>query len=128
MIGSWVLMDMNYQEENPLYARTDYRPYRIRNGEDIDLACETNCIGDDGVYRPVPLTEEMLEKNGFEKVQNLRVLQWENDVFPSMIFVEYNPENYCLFVNDMMLPRPVRYVHELQMTLHMCGIRKEIVL
>lgn len=76
--------------------------------------------------QPIPLTPERLEWNGFEKVQNLLVLQWENGVYPSMIFVEYNPENYCLFINDMMFPKPVRFLHELHHILMDCGIEKEI--
>ena len=128
MIGDWVLKDMNYSEEDPMYTRPDYQPYQIQNGEDIDLACETNCIGDADVYQPIPLTPDILERNGFEKVQNLLVLQWENGVYPSMIFVEYNPENYCLFINDMMFPKPVRFLHELHHILIDCGIKKEIIL
>lgn len=78
--------------------------------------------------KPIPLTPEILERNGFEKVQNLLVLQWENGVYPSMIFVEYNPENYCLFINDMMFPKPVRFLHELHHILMDCGIEKEFVI
>ena len=78
--------------------------------------------------QPIPITPEILERNGFEKVQNLLVLQWENGVYPSMIFVEYNPENYCLFINDMMFPKPVRFLHELHHILMDCGIEKEIKL
>ena len=126
MIGDWVLMDKNYSEEDPMYTRLNYQPYQIQNGEDIDLACETNCIGDADVYQPIPITPDILERNGFEKVQNLLVLQWENGVYPSMIFVEYNPENYCLFINDMMFPKPVRFLHELHHILMDCGIEKEI--
>lgn len=76
--------------------------------------------------QPIPLAPERLEWNGFEKVQNLLVLQWENGVYPSMIFVEYNPENYCLFINDMMFPKPVRFLHELHHILMDCGIEKEL--
>ena len=78
--------------------------------------------------QPIPLTPEILEWNGFEKVQNLLVLQWENGVYPSMIFVEYNSENYCLFINDMMFPKPVRFLHELHHILMDCGIKKKITL
>lgn len=78
--------------------------------------------------QPIPITPEILERNGFEKVQNLLVLQWENGVYPSMIFVEYNPENYCLFINDMMFPKPVRFLHELHHILMDCDIEKEITL
>lgn len=78
--------------------------------------------------QPIPITPEILERNGFEKVQNLLVLQWENGVYLSMIFVEYNPENYCLFINDMMFPKPIRFLHELHHILMDCDIEKEITL
>ncbi len=78
--------------------------------------------------QPIPITPEILERNGFEKVQNLLVLQWENGVYLSMIFVEYNPENYCLFINDMMFPKPVRFLHELHHILMDCGTEKDITL
>ena len=78
--------------------------------------------------QPIPITPEILERNKFEKVHNLLVLQWENGVYPSMIFVEYNPENYCLFINDMMFPKPVRFLHELHHILMDCDIEKEITL
>ncbi len=78
--------------------------------------------------QPIPITAEILKTNEFEKVQNLFVLQWPNHVSPLMIFVEYNIENSCLFINDRMLPWPVRYVHQLQYALRMCGIEKEIVI
>ena len=84
----------------------------------------------DEFIEPIPITPEILEKNGFEKVLNLLVLlnKWENGAYPSMIFVEYNPTNYCLFINDMMLPKPVQYLHELQHVLQLCGIEKDFVL
>lgn len=78
--------------------------------------------------QPIPITPEILERNGFEKAQNLLVLQWENGVYLSMIFVEYNPENYCLFINDMMFPKPIRFLHELHHILMDCDIEKEITL
>jgi len=68
MVGDWVLKDMNYQEEDPMYTKTDYQPYQILSGEDIDIAYESNCLGDAGVYLPIPLTKEILEKNGFEDI------------------------------------------------------------
>lgn len=81
-----------------------------------------------GLIEGIAITPEFLERNGFEKVQNLYVLKWDDKIFPSKIFVEYNLANWCIFINDMMLPKPVRFVHELQLVLDLCGIDKEIVL
>lgn len=68
MIGDWVLKDMNYSEEDPMCTKLDYRPYQITSGEDIDIAIESNCIGDGSIYLPIPLTPEIIEKIGFNKV------------------------------------------------------------
>lgn len=37
----------------------EWFPTRINNGEDIDLAIE-------GCYMPIPITMQILEKNGFK--------------------------------------------------------------
>ena len=121
MLGNWVstpegIYRVDTIQENDVIG-TDYN-----NGEGIDSMFDADKVN------PVLLTDEIMEKNGFEKVQNLRVLKWDNKVYPSMIFIEYNPANHCIFINDMMLPKPVMFVHELQIILHMCGINKDIVL
>ena len=116
MIGDWVYNTHNRQPEQVCETREHM----------VMLAY--NDLYDYDEIEPIPLTSDILERNGFEKVQNLLVLQWENGVYPSMIFVEYNPENYCLFINDMMFPKPVRFLHELHHILMDCGIEKEITL
>lgn len=104
------------------------KPEQVREIRERMVMLDYNDLYDYDEIEPISLTPEMLEKNGFEKVQNLLVLQWENGVYPSMIFVEYNSENYCLFINDMMFPKPVRFLHELHHILMDCGIKKKITL
>lgn len=77
---------------------------------------------------PVPLTVKRLELIGFEKVQNLYSLTVENKVFPGKIFIEYVLSNGSLYVNDGLIPRPIRYVHQLQHAMRLCGIEKEITI
>lgn len=77
---------------------------------------------------PVPLTVKRLELIGFEKVQNLYVLIVENKVFPGKIFIEYVLSNDSLYVNDGLIPRPIRYVHQLQQAMRLCGIEKDITI
>lgn len=134
MIGDWVLKDMNYSEEDPMYAKLDYRPYQIMSGEDIDLACETNCIGDADVYQPIPLTPEILERNGFthcvtacEGYYHAPVCDMFDvlfhasedtyeDTWHTEVFTDHNDNNFVLF--------NLCYVHELQHCLHVCGLNE----
>ena len=75
----------------------------------------------------IPLTQEILEKNGFARLSTTYLLQG-NDSFwldnPS------NPndykDNYWIRVNERGIN--IKYVHELQHALKLCGIEKEIVL
>lgn len=144
MVGDWVLMDMNYLEEDPMYTKTDYKPHKIQNGEDIDLACETNCIGDGDVYRPIPLTPEILEKNGFvykDALYNTSRGVWvynagnRNNIyvqFTDKVAIEIHNEinkrdnkgraDLVTFCRDWC---DALFVHELQHALRLCGIEKE---
>lgn len=75
---------------------------------------------------PIPITPEFLERNGFEKVQSLYYLKSLNKVY--LCFIEYNIVNNCLFINDGLIPRPIRYVHQLQHAMRLCGIEKDITI
>lgn len=76
---------------------------------------------------PIPLTPEILEKNGFEK-------EWDEDIMLMVcdnIIVETG-DNYKLYKDGKMYLRrvlaPLYYVHQLQHALRLCGIEKEIIL
>ena len=76
--------------------------------------------------KPIPITPEFLERNGFEKVQSLYYLKSRNKVY--LCFIEYNIVNNCLFINDGLIPRPITCVHQLQHVFKLCGIEKEITI
>ena len=76
--------------------------------------------------KPIPITPEFLERNGFEKVQSLYYLKSLNKVY--ICYIEYNIANNCLFINDGLIPMPITYVHQLQHALKLCGIEKEITI
>lgn len=67
------------------------------------------------IIRGVPLTGELLERNGWVKKAELWVLKsaprlgWRDD------------GRFVLGWTD--LPRPVHYVHELQAVLRLCGLK-----
>ena len=137
MIGDWVLMDMNYSEEDPMHTSTNYQSYQIKNGEDISLACETNCIGDAGVYQPIPITPEILKKNGFKL--NYDGWLWCGDKEPQnyvfvYVFVQFrhNGEVRLVEINHVneasVSFRNIQNIHELQHVLRLCKIDKLITI
>lgn len=95
---------------------------------------------------PIPLTTEILEKNGFEKVQIHGEKQddifqcFDNEIIievgiydPNFILIHYRNETPD-GINSGELSSIVKvdggkfYLHELQHALRLCGIKKEIVL
>ena len=86
--------------------------------------------------KPIPLTPEILEKNGFEKVYdkyklpNYRI-KWKSYTdFYFTVFTGvdgyWNPIGLNVITGG--IPATVDYVHQLQNALRLCGIKKEIVL
>lgn len=79
---------------------------------------------------PIPLTPEILEKNGFVLVEkekgaygvDVAPYYTRNDV-PFEVFCDGEP--FAIWFKD---PLNIGYVHELQHALRLCGIEKEIIL
>ena len=132
MIGDWVLCDENAQGEYE-FDNVNYQPYQIKNGEDIDYAIERNLTGDADVYQPIPLTAEILEKNGWEYSEYTgdEMFTWplDDDIeMPFRLVVDYNGNKYWITVGVGNYLTPINYVHELQHALRLCGIEKDITL
>jgi len=102
----------------------------------------TSAISNIEVIEPIPLTEDILVKNGFEyaynevsKMQNKQLLvtnigghyiEVRLDKKNVAIWYDYD-ENESGFYSDVFLGLP-RTVHKLQHLLRLCGIEKEIEL
>ncbi len=71
---------------------------------------------------PIPLTHDILSKVGFEQTDCLYVRVGLNSVCKYTLFIEYNLSNNCLFFNDCMITKPVRFFHELQNIFRFYGI------
>ena len=70
-----------------------------------------------GLMEPIPITPEILEKNGF----------YEHDgYYTSEFFNLHHRINNTYAIGDTMMR--VTYVHELQHALRLCGIKKDIEL
>lgn len=130
MIGDWVMLDMNWAEEDPMYSRPNYQPYQIKCGDDFDLAEEKNCIGDADAYQPILINDDILSLNGWERMggasnriygdYNAVIFHWNKN--RKEIIIDKNGERHYMLKLDLL------YVHELQHALRLCGIEKEIVL
>ena len=78
-----------------------------------------------GVIKPIPLTPEILEKNGCLHTAENRILC---DWFDGRITVRKynNREWYELFVGSNQMKFKLMFVHQLQHALRLAGIDKEI--
>ena len=85
---------------------------------------------------PIPLTPEVFERNGFEKVLDKNKLpnyqiKWNRN--PNLYFTIFtgvdgywNPVGFGVTIGGVLAE--VDFVHQLQHALRLCGINKEIVL
>lgn len=113
-----------------------YREVICIQAEDL---CRDACIIETH-YEPIPLTTEILEKNGFEKLRISWVLRYNNycivvqfindkwSIEVSNKFTGKDEKNRCDFISVCRGWSETIYVHQLQHALRLCGIKKEITL
>ena len=124
-IGDWVWYNPNVFNEDEYELPKECYPTKIESGEDIDLAIE-------GCYEPIPLTTEILLKNGLERDSFGRIwgayfeedeherLEITVDDKTSEIWWSYNWDEYRII--------KLEYLRQLQNAMRLCGIDKEIKL
>ena len=95
---------------------------------------EVDWFSPNDIIEPIPLTPEILEKNGFEEGYGLSThcLNYHNykdheSDFDIYICDGIREGSTCGELREFEFTA-VRYVHELQHALKFCGIEKEIVL
>lgn len=81
----------------------------------------TAAISNIEVVDPIPLTEEILVKNGFEKFAESQTLF---DYTDNDIHLEYWIGDGCF----RYYTAEIHYVHQLQHLLRLCGVEKELVI
>lgn len=106
MIGDWVLIGNNH-----------IRITSLQEGKDYVEA------------QPIPLTAEILEKNGFvEEAYGWRKLNAANWCININIFNGKERYALCVLGTNAQVTLHGYYVHELQHALRLCGIDKTIEL
>lgn len=136
MIGDWVRSDNETTQVTDIV--TDHR----------EMLCSVSCADratyDDVGLQPIPLTAEILEKNRFEELmsEGERVAEmFGRKPHPTGVWmycfgrfdsVAYVPERSFLRIKFMEGCQAdianIKYVHELQHALRLCGVEKEVVL
>ncbi len=124
MIGDWVQIVPDAPVMPNEYHRIDW----IRTGE---TGLDNRKIVTYPYLQPIPLTPEILEKNGFVKSERFEVWKIINDEYElritpwrfSVIFLDEDGSDK----EEFSAPRP-KYVHELQHALRLCRIDKDIEL
>lgn len=114
MINDWVLYREEVLKVTSLYTK--------RGANEIGFGESENFWVDISNIEPIPLTSEILEKNGWETEYFGRRQEWwlDKTKFP---IVRYSA-NDTLQHNGIVL----KYVHQLQHALRLLGIEKEIEL
>lgn len=124
MIGDWVLVDKE--------------PIQIKQLCVDCIICDFG-DGDEEVecFEPIPLTADILEKNGLEKRCSDELVLFDNnkiDTTGEYFIIRYfvNTQRVWLCkgtkVHENEIRKNCQYVHELQQALRMCKIDMEIVL
>ena len=125
MIGDWVYNSLHKP------VRVTAAPYNY-NMKEVNLA-----YYDIEECTPIPLTSEILEKNGFSlnreetdsTIQNVYKHYTEFFNFPlgSGFYIEYDTVDNIFWITDHVFIK-FKYVHDFQHTLKLCGVNKEIIL
>lgn len=130
MIGDWVNMG------NPIDDKLV--PTKIENIYGEEINCKTGHTSDDVptiVYgkwlryaQPIPLTEEILTKNGWDFTNRKYGIYCEEDKFHN-VELSRDDDGFYLSINtDEYVILRIDYVHQLQHLLQLCGVQKEIEL
>lgn len=134
MIGDWVL----YDGEPNIITEV----FEIIHGEAIVCFAGNNYMANIDEIKPIPITSEILKKNGFSSLTDEMFAACETEtysnqelkIYLSHIGCEYNPVQLVVYMGYEPQERvvlrmmPCLYVHELQHALRLCKIEKEIEL
>lgn len=121
MISDWVKTPKGFFKVTDIQDNdvigTDYN-----NGEGADSLFFSDEI------EPIPLTAEILEKNGFIHYDVTDFWMWKEESSEPIHLDNYDKDGWRLRINCDNIPCECKFVHQLQHALRICGIEKEIEL
>ena len=127
MIGDWVSLFQGNPDGSSCNVRVSYIGEYGEVGID---GCEEYTSANCNLLFPIPLTPEILEKNGFVKQaydgwlisenNGRRLIEYRTDYFDGLLRIDYAEEPFS------KISIKLKYVHQLQHALKVCGIDKEI--
>ena len=120
MIGDWVFN--THHKQAIRITRYDFFVHGHRANGSQYIIADIPTVGRD--LEPIPLTAEILEKNGFGVNDYNEEYDEDYGIEVEMNFEHWTTEGGTCSGYFQTL----RYVHELQHALRLCGIEKEIVL
>ena len=121
MVGDWVVYDGDVEYINPIQIEG------MDIATDMLITSDRDDVGFKGV-QPIPLTKEILWDNLPNTPDNpyWSKVYWEWDDEKSN--EEENWYEFSISSKNIKVNMTIRYVHELQHALRLCGINKEIEL
>lgn len=73
--------------------------------------------------RPIPLTPEILEKNGWKSINGKYALKIKN---ANYVVLEFTEDGIYAYINEKTMLFTIKYIHELQNLLFGFGINHEM--
>lgn len=124
MIGDWVRITdddgcMTYSFSGMIEAIDELENVYVKApGDETAYPYSVDCV------EPISLTPEILKKNGWKEYANS-----EDFHGPNCVFIKQKDGYYGACIdNKRTVSGPLKYVHELQHALQLCGIEIEIKL
>lgn len=134
MVGDLVTFKGYQEDETPSIIEIVGIGYQGEDEEDcfvrIDGADACDIIRIDDEIVGIPLTPEILERNGFVLQEDVVGMfgvtiapHYTRDDLPFEVFCDGDP--FAIWFSD---PIDIAYVHQLQHVIRLCGVNQEIVL
>ncbi len=73
--------------------------------------------------RPIPLTPEILEKNGWKSINGKYALKIKN---ANYVVLEFTEDGIYTYINENTMLFTIKYIHELQHLLFGLGLNSEM--
>ena len=131
MIGDWVCVTKNFtQKYHQIRALSNDEEDVLKGTYINDYGVECHSIFSMNDTQPIPLTPEILEKNGIKRDTNGRMFgEYFDEDKNGFLEISVDCEGIWWSINyeEYHILR-FKYVHELQHALRLCGIDKEIKL